>query len=73
MLAFDLEIASLDLLERDAVVTESPGVDQHLVLLDCAAKSGHIDHAWHGFELCSSTQSWTALSSFRVYPGPSST
>ena len=41
----------LDLLERDAVMTQLPGVDQHLVLLDGAAEAGHVDHAGHGLEL----------------------
>ena len=39
------------LLERDAVMTQLPRIDKHLILLHGAAKPGHIDHTRHGLEL----------------------
>ncbi len=65
-LAFDFWIASCTCWRRDAVVVQLHRVDQDEVLLDGAAEAGDVDHAGHGFEARWTTQSWTALISFRV-------
>ena len=63
----------LDLLERDVVLPQQPGVDQHLVLLDRAAVAGHVDHAGHRLQGALEDPVLHGLELVEVYAGPSST
>ena len=73
-LALELVDRVLDLLQRHVVLAEQPGVDQHLILLDGPAVTGHVDHARDGLQGALEHPILDGLELVgRVASGPSST